>query len=116
MLLCWEDFVSSFFLGFFGSAYFIYVFLLSVVEFEKAEDADRAIKELEGTIHEGRTIHVRQVSICNLKDYRDRFFLVTKILLVYPVRRFNLCPQARDTLFFFFCSFIRTKTEIWQKP
>lgn len=74
MLLCWEDFVSSFFLGFFGSAYFIYVFLLSVVEFEKAEDADRAIKELEGTIHEGRTIHVRQVSICNLKDYRDFFW------------------------------------------
>ena len=38
-------------------------FFFSVVEFERAEDAERAIKEIEGTVHEGRTIHVRQVSI-----------------------------------------------------
>jgi len=36
-----------------------------VVEFEKAEDAERAIKELEGTIHEGRTIHVRQDNVAD---------------------------------------------------
>lgn len=49
-----------------------------VVEFERAEDAERAIKELEGTIHEGRTIHVRQVSHKNLCDNDKNFVYLGK--------------------------------------